>query len=140
MDLCIFFWNLRWYLQRLQDENFKSVSQQYRAWSDCTDVQTGLTLYWWQTIITFGSSRVKVKHDLLLQMVMTVIMQSFEEIFYLIELMGFGFSVVLCCVFAGQIYLRYKEPNLHRPIKVIYRFFLNIFKLFLCKFFTIWNY
>ena len=45
-------------------------------------------------------------------------MQSFEEIFYLIELMGFGFSTVLTAVFAGQIYLRYKEPDLHRPIKV----------------------
>ncbi|XP_060607117.1 large neutral amino acids transporter small subunit 1-like [Ruditapes philippinarum] len=56
--------------------------------------------------------------SLLVIMVLTVIMQSFEEIFYLIELMGFGFSVVLCCVFAGQIYLRYKEPNLHRPIKL----------------------
>ena len=45
-------------------------------------------------------------------------MQSFEEIFYLIELMGFGFSMVLTCVFSGQIYLRYKEPDLYRPIKV----------------------
>ena len=52
------------------------------------------------------------------QLVLTIIMQSFEEIFYLIELMGFGFSVVLTCVFAGQIYLRYKEPDLERPIKV----------------------
>ncbi|XP_045204849.2 large neutral amino acids transporter small subunit 1-like [Mercenaria mercenaria] len=56
--------------------------------------------------------------SLLVIMVLTVIMQSFEEIFYLIELMGFGFSMVLCCVFAGQIYLRYKEPDLHRPIKL----------------------
>jgi len=45
-------------------------------------------------------------------------MQSFEEIFYLIELMGFGFSTVLMGVFAGQIYLRFKEPDLIRPIKV----------------------
>ena len=27
-----------------QDENFKLVSQQYRAWSDCTDVQADLAL------------------------------------------------------------------------------------------------
>ena len=34
-----------------QDENFKLVSQQYRGWSDYTNVQTGrLTwpLFWWQ--------------------------------------------------------------------------------------------
>ena len=37
------------------------VSQQYRAWSDCTEVQAGLVLYWWQILITFGSSRIKVK-------------------------------------------------------------------------------
>lgn len=45
-------------------------------------------------------------------------MQSFEEIFFLIEMMGFGFAIVLTCVFAGQIYLRYKEPDIPRPIKV----------------------
>lgn len=56
--------------------------------------------------------------SLLVILVLTIIMQGFEEIFYLIELMGFGFSVVLTCVFAGQIYLRYKEPDLHRPIKL----------------------
>jgi hypothetical protein len=27
---------------------FKLVSQQYRAWSDCTNVQADLALYWWQ--------------------------------------------------------------------------------------------
>ncbi|KAL4230205.1 hypothetical protein ACF0H5_010590 [Mactra antiquata] len=56
--------------------------------------------------------------SLLVVMILTVLMQSFEEIFYLIELMGFGFSTVLTCVFAGQVYLRYKEPNLYRPIKL----------------------
>ena len=37
------------------------VSQQYRAWSDCTDVQTGLALYWWQRLISFGVGRIRVK-------------------------------------------------------------------------------
>lgn len=66
-------------------------------------------------------------------MALTILMQGFEEIFYLIELMGFGFSIVLTCVFAGQIYLRYKEPELKRPIKVIFvnalemGFFLEFF-------------
>ena len=43
-----------------QDENLKLVSQQYRAWSDCTDVQAGLALYCWQKLITLGSSRIRV--------------------------------------------------------------------------------
>ena len=42
-------------VQRYQDENFKLVSQQYRAWSDCTDVQADPALYWWQRLITFGA-------------------------------------------------------------------------------------
>ncbi|KAK3582828.1 hypothetical protein CHS0354_039971 [Potamilus streckersoni] len=51
-------------------------------------------------------------------LMMCLIMQSFEEIFYLIELMGFGFATVLTCVLAGQVYLRYREPDLPRPIKL----------------------
>ena len=43
-----------------QDVNLKLVSQQNRAWSDCTDVQTGLALYRWQRLITFDSSRIRV--------------------------------------------------------------------------------
>ena len=35
-------------------------SQQYRAWSGCTDVLAGLVLYWWQRLITFGSRRKRV--------------------------------------------------------------------------------
>jgi hypothetical protein len=31
-----------------QNENLKLISQQYRAWSDCIDVQGSLALYWWQ--------------------------------------------------------------------------------------------
>ncbi|KAK3582829.1 hypothetical protein CHS0354_039972 [Potamilus streckersoni] len=50
--------------------------------------------------------------------IMCLIMQSFEEIFYLIELAGFGFATVLTCVLAGQVYLRYREPDLPRPIKL----------------------
>ena len=36
------------------------VSQQYRAWSDCVDVQASLALYWWQRLIAFSSSRTIV--------------------------------------------------------------------------------
>ena len=39
----------------------KFVSQQYRAWSDCTDVEAGLALYWSLRLITFGSSTTKIK-------------------------------------------------------------------------------
>ena len=31
-----------------------------RAWSDCTDVQAGQALYWWQRLITFGVGRIRV--------------------------------------------------------------------------------
>ena len=36
------------------------VSQQYRAWSDCTVVQAGQALYWWQRLITFGVGRKRI--------------------------------------------------------------------------------
>ena len=36
------------------------VGQQFRVWSDCTDVQAELTLNWWQRLITFGSSKIRV--------------------------------------------------------------------------------
>ena len=38
------------------------VSQQYRAWSDCTDMQDGLTLYWWQRLITSSASLKSLQH------------------------------------------------------------------------------
>ena len=38
----------------------KLASHQYRAWSDCTDVHAGLTLYRWQRLTTFSSSRIRV--------------------------------------------------------------------------------
>ena len=36
---------------------WKLVSQQYRAWSNCTDVQSGLAVYWWHMLSTFNSER-----------------------------------------------------------------------------------
>ena len=38
-----------------QNENLKLTRQQYIAWSDCMDCRA---LYWWQRLITSGSSRV----------------------------------------------------------------------------------
>ena len=43
------------YIINFRDVSLKVVSQQYRAWSDCKD------LYWWQRLITFGASRIRVK-------------------------------------------------------------------------------
>ena len=42
----------------------KFISQQYRALSDCTGVQAGLTLYWWQRLIAFGFDRIRVNQRL----------------------------------------------------------------------------
>ena len=42
--------------------SWKLVSQQYRAWLNCTDVQAGLVLYWCQRLIIFGSSRIRVNN------------------------------------------------------------------------------
>ena len=42
---------------------WKLVRQQYRAWSDCADVQAGLTLVLVaKTNSTFGSRRIRIKH------------------------------------------------------------------------------
>ena len=38
---------------------------QYRAWSDCTKMPTGLALYFWQMLITFGGSRLRVKVNII---------------------------------------------------------------------------
>ena len=40
-----------------QDVNLKLVNQHFRAWSESIYVQTGLAIYWWQRLITIGSSR-----------------------------------------------------------------------------------
>ncbi|KAK7098006.1 hypothetical protein V1264_004900 [Littorina saxatilis] len=49
---------------------------------------------------------------------LTLCFQTSGDIWYLIEMEGLGFATVLTMVFAGQVYLRYTEPDLHRPIKV----------------------
>ena len=46
-------------LRDIKVRTWKLVSQQYRAWSDCMDLQAGLALYW-QRLITFGSGRIRV--------------------------------------------------------------------------------
>ncbi|KAI8799094.1 large neutral amino acids transporter small subunit 1 [Biomphalaria glabrata] len=56
--------------------------------------------------------------SLFIILVLVLCFQSSNDIWFLIEMEGFGFATVLTLVFAGQVYLRYKEPNLPRPIKV----------------------
>ena len=60
--LTSFFGTVHYQFWKCHDENLKLVIQQYRAWSDCTDVhvQAGLALYWWQSLITFSSSWIRV--------------------------------------------------------------------------------
>ena len=55
------FGTFHYHLQGYQDENLKLASQQYRPWSDCTDVQPGLALYWWQKLIIFGVGKIRIK-------------------------------------------------------------------------------
>ena len=55
---------------------------------------------------------------IILQLILALIFQNSGDIFYLIEMEGFGFASVLVMTFAGQVYLRFKEPDLPRPIKV----------------------
>ena len=47
-----------------ENENLKLVSQQYRTWSDWTDVHADLALYWWQRLTTYNSSRICVNYEL----------------------------------------------------------------------------
>ena len=49
------FGTVHYHFKGYQDGNLKLVSQQYRAWSDCTDA-----LYWWQRLITLGVGRIRV--------------------------------------------------------------------------------
>ncbi|XP_076117057.1 large neutral amino acids transporter small subunit 1-like isoform X1 [Mytilus galloprovincialis] len=62
--------------------------------------------------------RLTPSPSLLVILIMTLIYTSTGDIFFLIEMEGFGFASVLTMVFAGQVYLRYKEPDLPRPIRL----------------------
>ena len=42
-----FFGTVHYHFNGYQDEILKLTSHQYRVWSDYTDVQAGLALYWW---------------------------------------------------------------------------------------------
>jgi hypothetical protein len=56
-------WFLEKFIQSWRDFNIKirklSWRQQYRAWSDYMYMQSSLASYWWQRLITYGSSSVR---------------------------------------------------------------------------------
>ena len=47
--------------RNIKMRTWKLFSNQYRAWSGCTDVHAGPALYWWQWLFTFCSNRIRVK-------------------------------------------------------------------------------
>ena len=51
---------VHYHLKGYQAGNLNLVSQQYTAWPDCTDVQAGLAIYWWQRLIIFVVVRIRV--------------------------------------------------------------------------------
>ncbi|XP_064608539.1 large neutral amino acids transporter small subunit 1-like [Liolophura sinensis] len=71
--------------------------------------------------------------SLLVILILSLLMQSSNDIFYLIEMEGFGFASVLTIVLAGQAWLRYKQPNLKRPIKlpIVLPILLSLVSLFI---------
>lgn len=56
--------------------------------------------------------------SLLVILILVLSYQQSGDIFFLIEMEGFGFATILVMVFAGQVYLRIKQPKLKRPVKV----------------------
>jgi hypothetical protein len=60
--LCFEFWDSKFRDFNIKIQEFSKVKQ-FRAWSNCIYVQTGLALYWWQRLITFNASRLNVKCD-----------------------------------------------------------------------------
>ncbi|KAH3842179.1 hypothetical protein DPMN_115674, partial [Dreissena polymorpha] len=71
-----------------------------------------------QFVSMINYKRLTPMPSLLTILVLTLIFQNSGDIFYLIEMEGFGFASILVMTFASHVYLRYKEPDLPRPIKV----------------------
>jgi len=71
-----------------------------------------------QVVAMINYKRFTPIPSLLCILTLTIIFQHSGDIFYLIEMEGFGFASILVMTFASQVYLRYKEPDLERPIKV----------------------
>ena len=54
----------------------------------------------------------------MLQCILVLGMLTVNDLFYLIELIGFGYSCIMMSVIAALIYMRFKLPDLPRGIKV----------------------
>lgn len=53
-----------------------------------------------------------------LQTMVSVLLVQYNDIFFLIEVVGFANSCILATTYASMLYLRYKHPEIPRPIKV----------------------
>lgn len=71
-----------------------------------------------QVVSMINVKRLTPIPSLLIILILTLLFQNSGDIFYLIEMEGFGFASILVLTFASQVWLRYKEPDLPRPIKV----------------------
>lgn len=49
---------------------------------------------------------------------LVIVLQFFNDIFYMIEMLGFVSTAILAVVFAGLIILRLRFPRKHRPVKM----------------------
>ncbi|XP_074650871.1 large neutral amino acids transporter small subunit 1-like [Tubulanus polymorphus] len=56
--------------------------------------------------------------SLVIMAILTVIMLTIGDIFYLLELMGFGFSAIFAMTLASLLYLRWKHPEMPRAIRM----------------------
>ncbi|XP_074650648.1 large neutral amino acids transporter small subunit 1-like isoform X1 [Tubulanus polymorphus] len=70
--------------------------------------------------------------SIIVLMIFTIAFMMSKDIFYLIELTGFTYAILICSSVAVLIYLRYKQPELTRPIKLpigipIFLFFWTLF-------------
>ena len=45
-------------------------------------------------------------------------MVQYNDIFFLIEIVGFAQACILATTYASMLYLRYKHPEIPRPIRV----------------------
>ena len=95
---------IHYHFKGYPDENLKLVSQQYRAWSDCMDVQTGLALYWWQKLITFIVGRIMVK----ILMLMVILIKKKKMMMMMVMMM---IMINMLTIMMNNIYNDHVDDN-----------------------------